>query len=266
MSARHDIERETARQQPAPSPALARRRARVRRLRRIIVRVVAIVACLIALVGIVGSVIAYRQISGAQRAAQAELRQISDNFAQIATTLDTVSTSAANASTSVGEARGALGNTVRTTRDIADTLDETADVINFTVPGTTYKPLEGVDTSFRDQARQLRTVAGDVEQTNAALGQNGTDLKAISDEVATVAGEMRDVSTQLQQLSSDSGGSLTTITNGTRLVIIWSGVLHLLILALGISLYLLTVEAHALANEREPGGGRADVGDDIIEW
>lgn len=266
MVTRRDSHRETARRAPGPSPALVRRRARVRLLRRIIVRVVAIGACLIALVGIVGSVIAFRQISGAQRAAQAELRQISDNFAQIATTLDTVSASAANASSSVGEARGALDNTVRTTRDIANTLDETARTINFTVPGTTYKPLEGVDTSFRNQARQLRTVAGDVERTNTALGQNGTDLKSISGEVATVARQMRDISTQLRQLSSEGGGSLTTITDGTRLLVIWSGILHLLILALGISLYLLTVEEHALANEREPGGGRADVGDDIIEW
>jgi hypothetical protein len=29
---------------------------------------------------------------------------------------------------------------------------------------------------------------------------------------------------------------------------------------------LLTVEDLALANEQAPGGGRADVGDDIIEW
>lgn len=266
MSARHDVEHDADRKPTGPSPALVRRRSRARFWRRLIVRLVAVVACLVALAGTTGSVIAYRQISVAQRSAQAELRQISDNFAQIATTLDTVSTSAANASTSVGEAREALDNTVKTTRDVANTLDETAKAINFTVPGTTYKPLDGVDTSFRAQARQLRTVAGDVERTNAALGQNGTDLKAISDEVATVAGQMDAIAAQLRQLSSDSGGSLTTITNGTRLLIIWSGVIHLLLLAVGLSLYLLTVEEHALANEHAPGGGRADVGDDIIEW
>lgn len=266
MSASQERDLEAGRKSPAAPPTLTRRRAGARFWRRLIVRLVAVIACLVALAGTTGSIIAYRQISDAQREARAGLRQVSDNFVQIAATLAVVSTSAANASISVGEARGALDNTVKTTRDIADTFDETAKLINFTFPGTTYKPLAGVDTSFTDQARQLRVVADDVASTNAALARNGTDLKAISDDVATVSRQMSDISAQLRQLSNDTDGSLTTITNGTRLVIIWSGVIHLLLLAVGLSLYLLTVEEQALANERLPGGGRTDVGDDIVEW
>lgn len=266
MSSRSDEEQRLGAKSVGIPPALARRRARARAWRRLIIRMVAVIACLVALAGASGSFIAYRQISVAQRGAQAELRQISENFAQVSTTLTTVSSSAANASTSVVEARTALDNTAKTTRGIADTLDQTAGVINFTFPGTTYKPLAGVDTSFRDQARQLRVVADDVTRTNTALTRNGTDLKAISDDVATVSRQMADISVQMRRLSNDGDGSLTTITDGTRLVIIWSGIIHLLLLAVGVSLYLLTVEDHALANERGPGGGRTDVGDDIVEW
>ena len=266
MSTRRDEQQRAGAQPRVPSPTLARRRARVRFWRRLIIRLIAVLSSLVALVGIVGSVIAYRQISLAQRSAQTELRQISDNFAQIATTLSTVSTSAGNASTSVGEARVALDDAAKTTRGIADTLDQTAGVINFTFPGTTYKPLAGVDTSFRDQARQLRVVADDVAKTNTALSRNGTDLKAISDDVATVSSQMADISAQLRSLSNDGDGSLTMITDATRLVITWSGIIHLLLLLVGVGLFLLTVEDLALANEQAPGGGRADVGDDLIEW
>jgi septal ring factor EnvC (AmiA/AmiB activator) len=266
LSIRRDEPQRPSAQSQAPSPALARRRARVRFWRRLIIRLIAVLSSLVALVGIVGSVSAYRQISGAQRSAQTELRQIGDNFAQVSVTLATVSTSAGNASTSVGEARVALDDAAKTTRGVADTLDQTAGVINFTVPGTTYKPLAGVDTSFREQARQLRTVADDVAKTNTALGQNGTDLKAISDDVSTVSRQMADISAQLRSLSNDGDGSLSMITNATRLVIIWSGIIHLLLLLVGVSLFLLTVEDLVLANERSPGGGRPDVGDDVIEW
>ena len=266
MSTRRDQPQRAGAKTPSIPPTLARRRARVRFWRRLIVRLIAVLSSLVALVGIVGSVIAYRQISVAQRSAQTELRQIGDNFAQISVTLGTVSTSAGNASTSVGEARVALDDAAKTTRGVADTLDQTAGVINFTVPGTTYKPLAGVDTSFRDQARQLRTVADDVAKTNTALSRNGTDLKAISGDVATVSTQMADISAQLGRLSNDGDGSLTMITNATRLVITWSGIIHLLLLLVGISLFLLTVEDRVLANAQAPGGGRADVGDDIIEW
>jgi septal ring factor EnvC (AmiA/AmiB activator) len=266
LSTRRDEQQRAGAGSQAPSTTLARRRARVRFWRRLIIRLIAVLASLMALVGIVGSVIAYRQISGAQRSAQAELRQISDNFTQISLTLATVSTSAGNASASVGEARVALDDAAKTTRGVADTLDQTAGVINFTVPGTTYKPLAGVDTSFRDQARQLRTVADDVAKTNTALNQNGTDLKAISDDVSKVSAQMADIAVQLRSLSNDGDGSLTMITNATRLVIIWSGIIHLLLLLVGVSLFLLTVEDLVLANEQKPAGGRADVGDDIIEW
>ena len=201
----------------------------------------AVLACLVALAGIGGSIVVYRQIGAAQRVSQSELGEISDTFAQIATTLATVSASAAHASTSIGEARVALDDAATTTRSAADTLDQTAKVINFTVPGTTYMPLAGVDTGFRDQARQLRTVAGDVETTNAALAQNGTDLQAISTDVAAVSRQMTDISGQLRRLSNDAGGSLSTVSDGIRLLILWSVAIHVLLLGLGVCLYLLTL-------------------------
>lgn len=266
MSTRRDEEPHAGAKSSPPPRTLTYRRARVRFWRRLIIRLIAVFSVLIALVGIAGAVFAYRQVSVAQRSAQTELRDISDNFAQIAQTLATVSTSATNASTSVGEARVALDDAAKTTRGVADTLDGTADVINFTVPGTTYKPLEGVDTSFREQARQLRLVAEDVAKTNTALSQNGTDLKAIGSDVSTVSSQMGDISVQLQRLSNDSNGSLTTLTNATRLVITWGGIVHLLLLLVGISLFLLTVEDLVLTNAQAPGGGRPDIGDDLIEW
>jgi septal ring factor EnvC (AmiA/AmiB activator) len=224
------------------TPDRARRRGHARAWRRLIVRLFAVLACLFALAGAAGSFYAYRQVSVADRAAQQELVQISDQFAQISATLVTVSTSANNAGTSVDEARTALTDTAKTTRDFAGTLDQTASVINFTIPGFNLRPLNGVDTSFHDQARQLRDLATQVDQTNTALSQNGQDLRAISADVTTISRQMGDVSAQLRHFSDGPDSSLATITRGTRTLIIWSGIIHLLLLAIGVSLFLLTVE------------------------
>jgi septal ring factor EnvC (AmiA/AmiB activator) len=230
------------------------RPGRARAWRRLIVRFVAVLSCLTALAGAAGSFYAYRQVSVADQAAQQELGQISDQFAQISATLVTVGTSSDNAATSVDEARTALTDTSKTTRDFAGTLDQTASVINFTIPGFNIRPLNGLDTSFHDQASQLRALATQVDQTNTALSQNGQDLRAISADVTQISRQMSDISTQLRHFASGPDSSLATITRGTRTLIIWSGIIHLLLLAIGVSLYLLTIEDAELSSRvREVG-------------
>jgi septal ring factor EnvC (AmiA/AmiB activator) len=240
------------------TPERARRRGRARFWRRLVIRLVAILACLTALVGGYGSYSAYRQVSTAELAAQQELGQISEQFAQISTTLLTVSASAGNAATSIDEARTSLIDASKTTRDFAGTLDQTASVINFTIPGFNIRPLDGLDTSFHDQARQLRDLATQVDQTNTALSQNDQDLRAISADVGRISRQMGDISTQLGHFASGPDSSLATITRETRILIIWSGIIHLLLFAIGVSLYLLTIEeAGSEGGTRE---GAADAG------
>lgn len=239
---------------------------RARAWRRLIVRLIAVFSCLVALAGIVGSYAAYQRVSGAERAAQEQLRQISADFDQVSATLTTVSTSSANASTSVGEAQSALNDTSKTTRDIAGVLDRTAGVINFTIPGLNYQPLAGVDTSFRDQARQLRDVATQVDRTSGAMSQNGQDLRAISADVATISREMQSIATQLRDVSAGPTSPLATITGGTRVVILWTGTIHVLLLALGVALYLLTIEDRPEPEERRPSKLAPEATDKPLRW
>jgi len=228
------------------SPASAApRRSRAHRLRRMIVRFVALLTCFIGLVGLGGSALIYRQVNVIERATQNQIRQISNNFILVANTLTTVSTSANNASTSVAQARQSLGEAATTTRGAATTLDQTAGAINFAIPGTNYRPLAGVDTNFREQARQLRTLADNVDQTNTAIGQNVQDLGAISRDVGTISGQMAQIADQLQQLSGADNGPLALVAGSARLLLIWSMILHGLLFTLGLCLWLLTVDERA---------------------
>ena len=229
-----------------PSGATLRRRSRAHRLRQLLVRFVALLACFLGMVGVGGSVLIYRQVNAIERAAQNQLREISNNFTLAANTLTTVSTSSANAATSVAQARQSLGETVTTTRDAATTLDQTAVAINFAIPGTTYRPLAGVDENFRDQARQLRILAGSVERTTTAIGQNERDLDDISRDVGAISAQTSDIADQIRQLSRENDSPLALVANSARLLLVWSMLLHGLLFALGLCLWLLTVE------EREP--------------
>lgn len=219
-----------------------RRRSRAHRLRQGIVRFVAILSCFVGLVGIGGSALIYRQVNVIERATQNQLRQISNNFILVANTLTTVSSSATNAATSVEQARQSLGEAATTTRGAAATLDQTAGAINFAIPGTTYRPLAGVDINFRDEARQLRALADNVDQTNKAIGQNGQDLGAISRDVGTISEQMADIASQLQVLSGSETGPLALVAGSARLLLIWSMIVHGVLFALGLCLWLLTVE------------------------
>lgn len=222
--------------------AAPRRRGRAHRIRQVIVRFVAILTCFIGMVGCGGSLLIYRQVNVIERATQNQVRQISNNFILVANTLTTVSNSASNAATSVGQAQQSLGEAATTTRGAATTLDQTAGTINFAIPGTNYRPLAGVDTNFREQARQLRALAENVDQTNRAIGQNAQDLGAISRDVGSIASQMSGIADQLQQLSGEANSPLALVAGSARLLLIWSMILHGLLFAIGLSLWLLTVD------------------------
>lgn len=233
--------------------------------RRIFVRLVAIASCLIAIGGIGASAYAYRQVGGAERVAQEQLLQISTSFADVAASTQTVSASIDRAAVTVEEARGSLQSASQTTNTAAKTLEDTARVIDFTIPGFNYRPLEGVDASFREQARQLRLLAGDIDRTGAALGRNVGDLHTIGKDVTEVSRDLDHVSTQLRDFSGRGSGpgGLANITRSTRLILTWSIIVHLLLFGLGIALYLLTTEPRYViyAPATLPSGGGYDLTD-----
>jgi hypothetical protein len=153
----------------------------------------------------------------------------------------------------VDEARTTLTDTSQTTRDFAGVLDRTASVINFTIPGFNIRPLDGLDTNFHDQARQLRDLATQVDQTNTALSQNGQNLRAISADVTRISRQMGDI-------SAGQDSPLTNITGGTRTLIVWGGIIHLLLFAIDVSLCLLTIE------DAEPVDWTREVAGESLEW
>lgn len=212
--------------------------------RRLFVRLVALATCLIALAGIGASAYAYQQVGLAERQSQEQLLQISTQFAEISDSIVTVSESIGRAAGTVDEAKTSLGSASTTTRDAASTLDETARIINFTIPGTALRPLAGVDVSFREQARQLRTLADDIDRTGGSMGRNATDLRTIGRDVNEVSRDMEGVSSRLRDFAGGGSGpsGLRQITDGTRLLISWSVIIHLLLFGMGIALYLLTTE------------------------
>lgn len=211
--------------------------------RRLIIRTIALLTCLVALAGVALSVYLYRRVDGAQRLAERQVTQLSAGFEQIAATLRTVSVSSGHAATTVDDARGSLGSAAEASRSAATTLDETAALINFSIFG--QQPLAGVDKTFRDQAVQLRVLAGTIDLTRGSLGQNAGDLRAISADVTQVANGVNDVSAQLRQLngSASAPGALAQIATGTKLMLLWSLSIHLLLFAVGVALFLLSSPA-----------------------
>ncbi|MCA1666956.1 MAG: hypothetical protein LC793_06035, partial [Thermomicrobia bacterium] len=138
-----------------------------------------------------------------------------------------------SASTSLRQVSGTI-------RDTAGTLDATASVFDFTIPITNAHPLASVDQSFRQQADQLRTIATQIDQTNDALGKNGDNLRAIGQQVSLVATNTDDLANQLQRFADGPGpSSVPAIAHDVRILLIWSIVLHVLILGFALSFYIL---------------------------
>lgn len=226
--------------------------------RRLFVRLVAIVTCLVALGGIGASAYTYQRVDQAEREARAQLLQLSGVFSEISVSLLAASDSVERAAVTVDDAQASLTSVSTTTRGAASTLDETARIINFTIPGTGLRPLEGVDVTFREQARQLRQLATDVDQTGSSLGRNATDLRAIRTDVAAISTDMNDISLQLHEFAVGGAnpGGLARITDGTRLMITWSIVIHVMLFGMGVAIYLLSSEPRYFILPPEPD--RAD--------
>ena len=210
--------------------------------RRLFVRLFAVVTCLVALVGIWATYTAYDRVNRAESAAQRQLSEIGDTFATVATTLGHVGDSANQAADTAGQARTSLGSAAATTRSAADTLDQTATAIDITILGS--RPLATVGITFRDQARQLRSLADQIDRTGNSVGDNSGYLRAISADAAAMANDMTGVSQQLRQFAGYGPGpsALLQITASTRLILTWSVVIHLVLFGVGVSLFLLTIE------------------------
>ncbi len=211
--------------------------------RRLFVRLFAVVTCLVALVGIWATYTAYERVNQAESAAQRQLSEIGDTFTKAANTLGHVGDSATQAADSATQARTSLGSAASATRSAADTLDQTATAIDITILGS--RPFESVGVAFRDQARQLRSLADQIERTGSSVGDNSGYLRAISADAAVMANDMTGVSQQLRQFAGYGPGpsALLQITASTRLILTWSVVVHLVLFGVGVSLFLLTIES-----------------------
>lgn len=206
------------------------------------VRGVATFAALFALVGIVGCVFAYRAVDAAENGTRGRLRQLSRTTAQAATSLRVSRGTATNAAGTVGTARDSLGNIARTVDESATTVEEIAGIINFPIPFSGQRPLAGVDERFRAQARQLRAIAGQLGQTGAALDSNAADVRRIGDEVGTLATQIEAIAGEIGGYADDPNTGIPAIARGVRFALVWIALLHALLFAMSIALFLLTVE------------------------
>ncbi|MCA1723945.1 MAG: hypothetical protein LC748_06810 [Thermomicrobia bacterium] len=214
-----------------------------RAIRRLLdgVRVFTVLAVVVALIGIGVSVTVNWRIGEAERGAQEQLRGLSRTTAQSAQTLRGVTDASTQGGTTVDSATMSLRQVSGTIRDTAGTIDATAGVFNFAIPITNAHPLAGVEQSFRQQADQLRTIATQIDQTNDALGKNGDSLRGIGQQVALVANNTDDLASQLKRFADGPGpNSVPAIAHDVRILLIWSVVLHVLILGFALSFYILT--------------------------
>ncbi len=204
------------------------------------VRLFTVFATFVALIGIGVSLYAWRQMDRAETAAQQQLRLIGRTASQSSVTLRSVTDASTQGAATVDSATTSLKQVSGTIRDTAGTIEATAGLFNFTVPITNAHPLAGVDASFRQQAAQLRTVSTELDQTGTSLAANGSNLRTIGQEVQTVSQDMDTIANQILQLADGSGaGNIPAIARNVRIILIWSAVLHLLVLGFAISFYIL---------------------------
>jgi uncharacterized phage infection (PIP) family protein YhgE len=204
------------------------------------VRVFTVLAVIVALVGIGVSVTINWRIGQAERGAQDQLHGLSRTAAQSARTLRSVTDASTQGGATVDSATTSLRQVSGTIRDTAGTIEATAGVFDFTIPIANTRPLAGVDQSFRQQADQLRTIATQIDQTNDSLGKNAGNLRTIGQQVAQVATNTDDLADQLQRFADGPGpNSVPAIAHDVRVLLIWSVVLHVLILGFALSFYIL---------------------------
>lgn len=227
------------------------------------VRLFTVLATVVALVGTGVSIVAYRQMGRAQAAAQEQMRLIGRTTAQSSQTLRDVSTASTQGAATADSATASIGQISGTIRDTAGTIESTAGLFNFTIPITNAHPLAGVEASFRQQAAQLRGVSTEIDQTGASLASNSANLRTISDQVQAVAQNTDAIAGQIMHLADGPGpGSVPDIANNVRLILIWSIILHLLVLGFAISFYILATALRQLTYDaprirrREPAEER----------
>lgn len=224
--------------------------------RHLFVQIVAILISILAIVGILVSLYAYRQVDRTEQDAQRQMRQVSDTLRQTSVTLSTVTTAAQQGASTIDESTQALTNAAQTVRTTADRLDDTAGKINFTIPITNQRPLAGVDENFRAEAIQLRQFAVSIDQTSASFAKNAGNLRTIADQVSTVAKQVNDIGTITDHLATPGSGDIAALAHDFRIVLLWSVVVHIMLLLMCIALIVLTSDhwtlAHLFRRHAEP--------------
>lgn len=234
-----------------PRSEVVHRHARRRRrsnYRRAFVQLIGAASIALALVGIVVSLAIYWQVNATYDRAERELQQIAATLTQTGETLRTVTTTANQGATTVDDAAATLGTTATVIRDTATRMEEISGRINFTIPLTNTRPLAGVDETFRAEATQLRVYSGDVDRLRDSLGKNSTNLRAIAGDVTVMSGQITDVSTLLRQFAAPGTGDLAALSRSFRAILLWSVVMHLMLLLIGLALVALTLNEQTIAH------------------
>ncbi len=208
------------------------------------IRFIALFAAAMAVCGLGASLYGWAQIGRVETVLRDGARQTGATLTQVAISLQTASDSATHAAGSADDARTALADASKTTRDLAATLDETGKTLDVTIPGLNIRPFTGVETNFRSQSDEFRTLSTSIDATRTSIAQNATDLRAIGTNTGALAATMRDRATLLNDLARP-GSTLDTIITPLRVLAAWSVLLHLLLLGMGVSLFVLTIERHA---------------------
>ena len=123
-----------------------------------------------------------------------------------------------------------------------------------------------MEASFRQEATQLRNVSTEIDQTGTSLATNSGNLRTISQQVQATAQNTDTIANQIMQLADGPGsGSVPGITSSVRLILIWSIVLHLLILGFGISFYILATTLRQLTYDAPRITRRTVAATDVTE-
>lgn len=224
--------------------------------RHLFVQIAALLSGLLAVAGIIGSLYTYRQVDRTEQDAQRQVRQVSDTLRQTSTTLASVVTASQQGAATVDESTQALRDASQTIRVTADRLDDTAGKINFTIPLTNQRPLAGVDDNFRAEATQLRQFATEVDRTRDALGKNAGNLRTIADQVNAVSKQVDDIGALTSNFAAPGSGDIAKLASEFRLVLLWSSIIHVMLLLMCVALIVLTMDhwtlAHIFRQHAEP--------------